>query len=85
VPVLPATLLHFADAPAPSDGPSVKEGADRSKLERPPRLTVLWDIDNHFVGLPEDFPQFLNEMDLSRSSLKFLFSLGFFFFGGSQI
>ncbi len=40
VPILPASLLHFLDAPVPYlMGLQSKEGTDRSKLELPQEVT----------------------------------------------
>lgn len=40
VPILPASLLHFLDAPVPYVmGLQSKEGTDRSKLELPQEVT----------------------------------------------
>lgn len=45
VPILPASLLHFLDAPVPYlMGLQSKEGTDRSKLELPQEVSLyLWD------------------------------------------
>lgn len=41
VPILPASLLHFLDAPVPYlMGLQSKEGTDRSKLELPQEVSV---------------------------------------------
>lgn len=41
VPILPASLLHFLDAPVPYlMGLQSKEGTDRSKLELPQEVTL---------------------------------------------
>uniref|UniRef100_A0A673WQ34 DENN/MADD domain containing 5B n=1 Tax=Salmo trutta TaxID=8032 RepID=A0A673WQ34_SALTR len=63
VPILPASLLHFLDAPVPYlMGLQSKEGTDRSKLELPQEANLCFvDIDNHCIELPEDFPQFPNK------------------------
>lgn len=44
VPILPASLLHFLDAPVPYlMGLQSKEGTDRSKLELPQEVSLrLW-------------------------------------------
>ncbi|XP_062859940.1 DENN domain-containing protein 5B isoform X4 [Trichomycterus rosablanca] len=65
VPILPASLLHFLDAPVPYVmGLQSKEGADRSKLELPQEANLCFvDIDNHCIELPEDFPQFPNKAE----------------------
>ncbi|XP_030880648.1 DENN domain-containing protein 5B isoform X4 [Leptonychotes weddellii] len=77
VPILPASLLHFLDAPVPYlMGLQSKEGTDRSKLELPQEANLCFvDIDNHFIELPEEFPQFPNKVDfiqeLSEVLLQF--------------
>ncbi|XP_060632765.2 DENN domain-containing protein 5B isoform X2 [Anolis sagrei] len=65
VPILPASLLHFLDAPVPYlMGLQSKEGTDRSKLELPQEANLCFvDIDNHFIELPEELPQFPNKMN----------------------
>ncbi|XP_048355953.1 DENN domain-containing protein 5B isoform X1 [Sphaerodactylus townsendi] len=65
VPILPASLLHFLDAPVPYlMGLQSKEGTDRSKLELPQEANLCFvDIDNHFIELPEELPQFPNKLD----------------------
>ncbi|XP_041443807.1 DENN domain-containing protein 5B-like isoform X2 [Xenopus laevis] len=65
VPILPASLLHFLDAPVPYlMGLQSKEGTDRSKLELPQEANLCFvDIDNHFIELPEEFPQFPNKLE----------------------
>ncbi|KAG8512273.1 DENN domain-containing protein 5B [Galemys pyrenaicus] len=77
VPILPASLLHFLDAPVPYlMGLQSKEGTDRSKLELPQEANLCFvDIDNHFIELPEEFPQFPNKaafiQELSEVLLQF--------------
>ncbi|XP_062837177.1 DENN domain-containing protein 5B isoform X2 [Anolis carolinensis] len=65
VPILPASLLHFLDAPVPYlMGLQSKEGTDRSKLELPQEANLCFvDIDNHFIELPEELPQFPNKLN----------------------
>uniref|UniRef100_A0A8C5NCE2 DENN domain-containing protein 5B-like n=1 Tax=Gouania willdenowi TaxID=441366 RepID=A0A8C5NCE2_GOUWI len=65
VPILPASLLHFLDAPVPYlMGLQSKDGSDRSKLELPQEANLCFvDIDNHSIELPEDFPQFPNKTE----------------------
>ncbi|KAL0962627.1 hypothetical protein UPYG_G00342960 [Umbra pygmaea] len=80
VPILPASLLHFLDAPVPYlMGLQSKEGTDRSKLELPQEANLCFvDIDNHSIELPEDFPQFPNKsqiiQELSEVLLHFSLS-----------
>lgn len=50
VPILPASLLHFLDAPVPYlMGLQSKDGADRSKLELPQEVTY----SNKIIKLSE--------------------------------
>ncbi|XP_031443252.1 DENN domain-containing protein 5A isoform X2 [Clupea harengus] len=60
VPILPASLMHFLDAPVPYlMGLQSNGSQDRSKLELPQEANLCFvDIDNHFIELPEDLPQF---------------------------
>ncbi|KAM6137520.1 LOW QUALITY PROTEIN: DENN domain-containing protein 5B [Pterocles gutturalis] len=69
VPILPASLLHL-DAPVPYlMGLQSKEGTDRSKLELPQEANLCFvDIDNHFIELPEEFPQFPNKLEFIQVS-----------------
>ncbi|XP_034719371.1 DENN domain-containing protein 5B-like isoform X6 [Etheostoma cragini] len=78
VPILPASLLHFLDAPVPYlMGLQSKEGADRSKLELPQEANLCFvDIDNHYIELPEDFPQFPNKTELIQELSEVLLSFG---------
>ncbi|XP_074554215.1 DENN domain-containing protein 5B isoform X2 [Halichoeres trimaculatus] len=78
VPILPASLLHFLDAPVPYlMGLQSKEGTDRSKLELPQEANLCFvDIDNHFIELPEDFPHFPNESELVQELSEVLLSFG---------
>ncbi|XP_007896795.1 DENN domain-containing protein 5B isoform X2 [Callorhinchus milii] len=96
VPILPASLLHFLDAPVPYlMGLQSKEPNDRSKLELPQEISSLigcyWkrkcfqcftanlcfvDIDNHFIELPEDFPQFPNKLEFIQEISEVLLQFG---------
>ncbi|XP_069759244.1 DENN domain-containing protein 5B isoform X2 [Narcine bancroftii] len=108
VPILPASLLHFLDAPVPYlMGLQSKEPNDRSKLELAQEvnhpsivqgreaftISVLhphqsWysfkekanlcfvDIDNHFIDLPEDFPQFPNKLEFIQEISEVLLHFG---------
>ncbi|XP_076424492.1 DENN domain-containing protein 5B isoform X5 [Peromyscus maniculatus bairdii] len=78
VPILPASLLHFLDAPVPYlMGLQSKEGTDRSKLELPQEANLCFvDIDNHFIELPEEFPQFPNKVDLIQELSEVLLQFG---------
>ncbi|XP_028426321.1 DENN domain-containing protein 5B isoform X2 [Perca flavescens] len=78
VPILPASLLHFLDAPVPYlMGLQSKEGTDRSKLELPQEANLCFvDIDNHYIELPEDFPQFPNKTELIQELSEVLLSFG---------
>ncbi|XP_054227246.1 DENN domain-containing protein 5B isoform X11 [Homo sapiens] len=78
VPILPASLLHFLDAPVPYlMGLQSKEGTDRSKLELPQEANLCFvDIDNHFIELPEEFPQFPNKVDFIQELSEVLVQFG---------
>ncbi|XP_067438668.1 DENN domain-containing protein 5B isoform X7 [Thunnus thynnus] len=78
VPILPASLLHFLDAPVPYlMGLQSKEGTDRSKLELPQEANLCFvDIDNHYIELPEDFPQFPNKTEFIQELSEVLLSFG---------
>lgn len=78
VPILPASLLHFLDAPVPYlMGLQSKEGTDRSKLELPQEANLCFvDIDNHYIELPEDFPQFPNKSEFIQELSEVLLSFG---------
>ncbi|KAG8138323.1 hypothetical protein E2320_004234 [Naja naja] len=55
VPILPASLLHFLDAPA--------------------NLCFV-DIDNHFIELPEELPQFPNKLNFIQEISEVLLQFG---------
>ncbi|KAJ6660027.1 hypothetical protein lerEdw1_018225 [Lerista edwardsae] len=78
VPILPASLLHFLDAPVPYlMGLQSKEGTDRSKLELPQEANLCFvDIDNHFIELPEELPQFPNKLDFIQEISEVLRQFG---------
>ncbi|EGW10829.1 DENN domain-containing protein 5B [Cricetulus griseus] len=78
VPIHPASLLHFLDAPVPYlMGLQSKEGTDRSKLELPQEANLCFvDIDNHFIELPEEFPQFPNKVDFIQELSEVLLQFG---------
>lgn len=78
VPILPASLLHFLDAPVPYlMGLQSKEGTDRSKLELPQEANLCFvDIDNHYTELPEDFPQLPNKTEFIQELSEVLQSFG---------
>ncbi|XP_047431086.1 DENN domain-containing protein 5B isoform X3 [Mugil cephalus] len=78
VPILPASLLHFLDAPVPYlMGLQSKEGTDRSKLELPQEANLCFvDIDNHYIELPEDFPHFPNKTEFIQELNEVLLSFG---------
>ncbi|CAJ1055757.1 DENN domain-containing protein 5B isoform X3 [Xyrichtys novacula] len=78
VPILPASLLHFLDAPVPYlMGLQSKDGTDRSKLELPQEANLCFvDIDNHAIELPEDFPHFPNQSEFVQELGEVLLSFG---------
>ncbi|XP_068117170.1 DENN domain-containing protein 5A isoform X2 [Hyperolius riggenbachi] len=78
VPILPASLLHFLDAPVPYLMGLHSNGLDdRSKLELPQEANLCFvDIDNHFIELPEDLPQFPNKLEFIQEVSEVLMSFG---------
>ncbi|KAJ8006449.1 hypothetical protein DPEC_G00107380 [Dallia pectoralis] len=87
VPILPASLLHFLDAPVPYlMGLQSKEGTDRSKLELPQEANLCFvDIDNHCIELPEDFPQFPNKPEFIQELNEVLLRFGLYSVEGSPL
>ncbi|XP_029103170.1 DENN domain-containing protein 5B isoform X2 [Scleropages formosus] len=87
VPILPASLRHFLDAPVPYlMGLPSKEGTDRSKLELPQEANLCFvDIDNHCIELPEDFPQFPNKAELIQELSDVLLCFGLSPEGGAPL
>nr|XP_060623091.1 DENN domain-containing protein 5A isoform X1 [Anolis sagrei ordinatus] len=78
VPILPASLLHFLDAPVPYLMGLHSNGLDdRSKLELPQEANLCFvDIDNHYVELPEDLPQFPNKLEFIQEVSEVLMGFG---------
>ncbi|KAM6075079.1 DENN domain-containing protein 5A isoform 2-T2 [Chlamydotis macqueenii] len=78
VPILPASLLHFLDAPVPYLMGLHSNGQDdRSKLELPQEANLCFvDVDNHFVELPEDLPQFPNKLEFIQEISEILMAFG---------
>ncbi|XP_062917932.1 DENN domain-containing protein 5A isoform X2 [Mobula hypostoma] len=78
VPILPASLLHFLDAPVPYLMGLHSNGQDdRSKLELPQEANLCFvDIDNHFIELPEDLPQFPNKLEFIQEVSEILMAFG---------
>ncbi|XP_036181214.1 DENN domain-containing protein 5A isoform X3 [Myotis myotis] len=78
VPILPASLLHFLDAPVPYLMGLHSNGLDdRSKLELPQEANLCFvDIDNHFIELPEDLPQFPNKLEFVQEVSEILMAFG---------
>ncbi|KAG7253273.1 hypothetical protein CRUP_016689, partial [Coryphaenoides rupestris] len=76
VPILPASLLHFLDAPVPYLMGLQSNGLDdRTKLELPQEANLCFvDIDNHFIELPEDLPQFPNKLEFIQEISEVLVS-----------
>nr|XP_006818506.1 PREDICTED: DENN domain-containing protein 5A [Saccoglossus kowalevskii] len=60
VPILPASMLHFLDAPVPFIMGLHSSGKeDRSQLCLPNEASLCFvDVDNHVVETPEDLPEF---------------------------
>ncbi|KAJ3612129.1 hypothetical protein NHX12_020406 [Muraenolepis orangiensis] len=78
VPILPASLLHFLDAPVPYlMGLQSREATDRSKLELPQKASLCFvDIDNQHIELPEDFPQLPNLAEFTEELSDVLLQYG---------
>ncbi|KAK7913324.1 hypothetical protein WMY93_013535 [Mugilogobius chulae] len=78
VPILPASLLHFLDAPVPYLMGLHSNGQDdRTKLELPQEANLCFvDIDNHFIELPEELPQFPNKLEFIQEISEILMSFG---------
>ncbi|XP_026524173.1 DENN domain-containing protein 5A [Notechis scutatus] len=78
VPILPASLLHFLDAPVPYLMGLHSNGLDdRSKLELPQEANLCFvDIDNHYVELPEDLPQFPYKLEFIQEVSEVLMAFG---------
>ncbi|KAM6308395.1 DENN domain-containing protein 5A isoform 1-T1 [Aegotheles albertisi] len=78
VPILPASLLHFLDAPVPYLMGLHSNGLDdRSKLELPQEANLCFvDVDNHFIELPEDLPQFPNKLEFIQEISEILMAFG---------
>ncbi|CAL8351934.1 unnamed protein product [Merluccius merluccius] len=76
VPILPASLLHFLDAPVPYLMGLHSNGQDdRTKLELPQEANLCFvDIDNHSIELPEDLPQFPNKLEFIQEISEVLVS-----------
>uniref|UniRef100_A0A8C6KNU5 DENN domain containing 5A n=1 Tax=Nothobranchius furzeri TaxID=105023 RepID=A0A8C6KNU5_NOTFU len=76
VPILPASLLHFLDAPVPYLMGLHSNGQDdRTKLELPQEANLCFvDIDNHFIELPEELPQFPNKLEFIQEISEVLMS-----------
>ncbi|KAK6472866.1 DENN domain-containing protein 5A-like isoform X1 [Huso huso] len=78
VPILPASLLHFLDAPVPyMMGLHSNGHDDRSKLELPQEANLCFvDVDNHLIELPEDLPQFPNKLEFIQEISEILMAFG---------
>nr|XP_057945136.1 DENN domain-containing protein 5A isoform X2 [Doryrhamphus excisus] len=78
VPILPASLLHFLDAPVPYLMGLHSNGQDdRTKLELPQEANLCFvDIDNHFIEIPEELPQFPNKLEFIQEISEVLMSFG---------
>ncbi|ESO93313.1 hypothetical protein LOTGIDRAFT_232739 [Lottia gigantea] len=68
VPILPASLQHFLDAPVP-----FIMGLHRSNDERPELANMCFvDVDNNSVEVPEDLPFFPHHDELKEELLQLL-------------
>ncbi|KAM9327710.1 LOW QUALITY PROTEIN: DENN domain-containing protein 5B [Pholidichthys leucotaenia] len=76
VPILPASLFHFLDAPVPYlMGLQSTGGTDCSTLQLPQEANLcLVDIDHHYIELPEEFPQLPNKAELIQELHQVLLS-----------
>ncbi|CAB1339255.1 unnamed protein product, partial [Coregonus sp. 'balchen'] len=76
VPILPASLLHFLDAPVPYlMGLHSNGEAKQDRLSFQANLCFV-DIDNHFIELPEDLPQFPNKLEFIQEISEVLLAFG---------
>lgn len=65
VPILPASLSHFLDAPVPFIMGLYHGQEDRSELQLPSEASMCFvDIDDTTVEIPEDLPMFPHQKDL---------------------
>lgn len=65
VPILPASLSHFLDAPVPFIMGLYHGQEDRSELQLPSEASMCFvDIDDTNVEIPEDLPMFPHQKDL---------------------
>uniref|UniRef100_UPI00358FB74B DENN domain-containing protein 5B-like isoform X2 n=1 Tax=Myxine glutinosa TaxID=7769 RepID=UPI00358FB74B len=78
VPILPASLLHFLDAPVPYLMGLQLDGEDgRASLELPQEAGLcLVDVDHRSLELPEDLPQFPNKPEFVQELSEVLLNLG---------
>ncbi|XP_074642323.1 DENN domain-containing protein 5B-like isoform X3 [Tubulanus polymorphus] len=73
VPILPASLIHFLDAPVPFVMGLQHNGKDRSKLQLPSEANMCFvDIGSKYVEVPEDLPMLPNMQEL-RTEIKEIF------------
>uniref|UniRef100_A0A8C6C9Y6 DENN domain containing 5A n=1 Tax=Monodon monoceros TaxID=40151 RepID=A0A8C6C9Y6_MONMO len=79
VPILPASLLHFLDAPVPYLMGLHSNGLDdRSKLELPQEVRKTWSLG---IEIPEEFPKQNTLGDEKSSPLSRLNCFPFIWFG----
>ncbi|XP_052822652.1 DENN domain-containing protein 5B isoform X4 [Octopus bimaculoides] len=65
VPILPASLSHFLDAPVPFIMGLHHGQEDRSELKLPSEASMCFvDIDENNVDIPEDLPLFPHQKDM---------------------
>lgn len=74
VPILPASLWHFLDAPVPYIMGLQHGGADKSSPPQVPGEANLCyvDIDNQSVELPEDLPHFPHKQEFLQELSEYL-------------
>uniref|UniRef100_S4RUF8 Uncharacterized protein n=1 Tax=Petromyzon marinus TaxID=7757 RepID=S4RUF8_PETMA len=78
VPILPASLLHFLDAPVPYlMGLQIDGEMGRNGLELPQEASLcLVDVDNRSLELPEELPQFPNKLEFVQELSEVLLRFG---------
>uniref|UniRef100_T1IME6 DENN domain-containing protein 5B n=1 Tax=Strigamia maritima TaxID=126957 RepID=T1IME6_STRMM len=73
VPILPASLLHFLDAPVPFIMGLHHDGEEKFSLQVPGEANLCYvDIDGPSVALPEDLPQFPHRLEFQQELQELL-------------
>ncbi|XP_013380096.1 DENN domain-containing protein 5B isoform X2 [Lingula anatina] len=77
VPILPASLIHFLDAPVPFIMGLHRGNENRSQLQLPGEANMCFvDIDAGTVDAPEDLPQFPQRQELTEEIKSILAQFG---------